>query len=1112
MGLFDDVPFEPKSGSGEAAAGGGVPAAPARPGRRPSSGIFDDVPMEAASGAGAGSVDGGAGSGGAPVAEQPSRLSRAGTIAADVANSAGAGIIRGAAGTVDLPQNVLGFVDHWIGEGVKAGGRALGVTPNSDLGVDTRPRGLVSPLADLPKPGESALQGLEAAIGKLYEPRTMAGEFARTAAEFVPGSGKKLGQVIALGVIPGLASEGAGQATKGSAMETPARIGTGVIAGLGGAAFRAPSNVARTVAQRTEGATAQQVDQAEALFQEATARGLPLTRANALDAVSGGVTSLSDLQRVLEGNGRLKGFFAPTAAGVEREGRGALDTVGAASPSPAVLGGEVQDAARAGVAQTPQGMALTEAVAAGGPRVTPEQAGQVIQPELRRVYEGREGMRAALGEQDYAAARAAPETVGIERTIPVERPGEPIITQPAYSRPQFTDAAPRPVEPFTAPTAEASAGPGKSLARFIAENGGLRLDGDAAATDLHRFMVPGVGKVARPDGKSLDSFWRERLIEEGYFRPDADGGMARDIGPELLRKLQNEQRGVPSYPMDAQGRPRGRSEAGRSQDEYDAARSTAESRLDQDLARTGVDPKGVHQDIKDRAVGALMRGEATDPLDAYERTVGGMKGPLEPYVKSTTIREEIPDVRFGQANPQPVVDHIDDVLRSAKGPVAKALASARETLFTRATEGRPRELDLSVAGLHGSRDAINDLIAKAEPTAQRALIEVRNRLDRSLSTVPEYEYARSGFEAASRNLDPFATGTAPGRVVNQDQASKRLTMPPERVPAAIDEGPSAGRDFKEVASPEARTAYEGHLRTSLMDAATDATTGEVSSGRIRELLRSNEDGLRQFPAVREHLERVAFAREVREAVDRSPLGRIAKNPVVQDAVEALFPSGGKGTSAQEVGEAVRRMAANNPRAAQDLVRMHMEQVFDQATERLQTGPNQAGGAKFAKALVGHSKEAAAMEAAVKALPGGEKTWTGIRRLLDIFDAQGARQAIGSGTSFNDVLMADMKAGKPISEVGAAIATGGLKLPGRIMAKIEGWRMGEGLDEMARLFTDPKMASTFRRLATEPQGAGLLRLASMVVERGIRGYGTTQRANAPAGAEREPLKFTVRPGP
>jgi hypothetical protein len=101
----------------------------------------------------------------------------------------------------------------------------------------------------------------------------------------------------------------------------------------------------------------------------------------------------------------------------------------------------------------------------------------------------------------------------------VERPGEPVVTPQAYSRPQFEGDAPRPLEAFARPDAQiAEAGP-ESLARFIARNGGIRLDGDAAATDLHRFNIPGHGNVARPTGKSIDDFWRERLIEEGYFRP-----------------------------------------------------------------------------------------------------------------------------------------------------------------------------------------------------------------------------------------------------------------------------------------------------------------------------------------------------------------------------------------------------------------------------------------------------------------------------------------------------------------------------------------------------------------------------------------------------------------
>ncbi len=216
------------------------------------------------------------------------------------------------------------------------------------------------------------------------------------------------------------------------------------------------------------------------------------------------------------------------------------------------------------------------------------------------------------------------------------------MTQARYSRPQFSDNAPRPLDPPPTVEAEASAGP-MSLARFIARNGGLPLEGDVLATDLHRFNIPGLGNVARSGGKSIDNFWRERLIEEGYFRPDADGGMARDISSELLRKLQNEQRGFPSYPI---GQERvaaaGRTKPGQVHDDYRAALSEAESRFERDLTREGVDPTTIHPDIRNRVIGALMRGEEADPLAAYERTTNALREPPAPFVRSTTVEEQIP--------------------------------------------------------------------------------------------------------------------------------------------------------------------------------------------------------------------------------------------------------------------------------------------------------------------------------------------------------------------------------------------------------------------------------------------------------------------------------------
>ena len=46
-------------------------------------------------------------------------------------------------------------------------------------------------LKDLPRAGEALLEALEATTGTLYEPRTTAGKFARSAAEFVPGAGRR---------------------------------------------------------------------------------------------------------------------------------------------------------------------------------------------------------------------------------------------------------------------------------------------------------------------------------------------------------------------------------------------------------------------------------------------------------------------------------------------------------------------------------------------------------------------------------------------------------------------------------------------------------------------------------------------------------------------------------------------------------------------------------------------------------------------------------------------------------------------------------------------------------------------------------------------------------
>ncbi|MET3483110.1 hypothetical protein [Methylobacterium sp. 1973] len=1029
-----------------------------------------------------------------PFADEPSLAAKAGAVAKDMARSAEAGVDAGVAGLVGAPNALLALGDKLLSYPAKAIVRATGFTPASDLpGGDTRPSiadGFVSPA--------TVAKSMEAATGPAYKPETTAGEWAHTVGEFAPNAamgGGTLAQRVGQVVVPALASEGVGRAVRTIApeLEGPARLIGALAGGVGAAVAQAPRGASAVMRDGLEGISPEHLERAQAVMQAARdlpGGGVPLSLDEALNQVTGGqATRASQLAHTVatgggEGQRIATEFYAARPGQVDAAGRAAFQGMADAPAAPSALGASVQDAARTAVAETPQGMALAEARQAAGPRVTPEQAGNVIQPALREAFDRREGMRAALAEQDYRAAERAPESVGIERTVPVERPGEPIITQQQYSRPQFTDQAPAPLgpPPGRGDGTPAEAGP-ESLARFVARNGGLRLDGDVAATDLHRFNIPGVGNVARQNGKGIDDFWRERLIEEGYFRPDADGGMARDISSELLRKLQNEQRGAPSYPLGSQRQVAGPT-SGQLGDEYAAALSHAETRLDADLGKAGIDPKSIHPDIRSRALGAMMRGETAEPLDALERTIGALREPPAPFVKSTTVQEQIPDVRFGQANPQPVLDHIEEAMRSAKGPAAVALQQARRTLY----EPDGKTLDLTVAGLHGARQAMSDLIDKAPAQTQRMLLGVRDRLDRTLSAVPEYEAARSGFEAASRNLDPFASGSAPGRIVAQDQTSGRFSMPAEQVPGAIAEGPSAARDFASVASPEARRAFEGQLTTRLLDGATDATTGVLDGGKLRGALRQHADLLDQVPAVRDRIAGIATAREGMAAVERSPLGHLAEgHPDLKRAIGVLFDRDPLAGGEREIGAAMGALAKADPQSARQLARIHLETVFNDAVAEKRGLPAQYGGAGFASAVAGNPQQAKNLEASIRALPDGDVLWGSLDRFLTTLKATGYKPQAGGDATFNARVgeqlsggkgvgpaiagvLANAAAGAGAAGMGGALAGGVLgakKAAADAFSRYQAARNGEAV---ARMLFDPKALPDLRALAKSAPGS------------------------------------------
>lgn len=150
----------------------------------------------------------------------------------DFARSAGSGIAKGVVGLGEV-MSLPGRGADWL---LSKGASAL-------MG-ENAPEWTQRPAefnAQNPAPARALAEnapGGEAALN--FQPATTAGEYAQTVGEFLPGAallggGGLAGNAVRYGVIPGLASEAAGQATEGTKAEPYARIaaalGASVLAG-----------------------------------------------------------------------------------------------------------------------------------------------------------------------------------------------------------------------------------------------------------------------------------------------------------------------------------------------------------------------------------------------------------------------------------------------------------------------------------------------------------------------------------------------------------------------------------------------------------------------------------------------------------------------------------------------------------------------------------------------------------------------------------------------------------------------------------------------------------------------------------------------------------------
>lgn len=268
----------------------------------------------------------------------------------------GGGLIRGAAGTLGLVTDTIpGFIAdkaNWLERKIRdetpdETQQRLADRRASVSGMSPALAAFVRSIGDnLSTKGIQ--RNIESVTGEAYVPQTRPGKFASTAGEFVPAAmipfggpvrATSLGRdALAFGIVPGIVSEGAGQAFEGSAMETPARIAGGLAAGFGSAAALRNGTAAGILGKNIGDVTPQQIDAAEQLFQRAQQAGQPISRAEALQAVTQGRTGLGDLQHTVEGMGGMREFYAGRPAQNEAAARQAFSGIAPQAADPSQLG------------------------------------------------------------------------------------------------------------------------------------------------------------------------------------------------------------------------------------------------------------------------------------------------------------------------------------------------------------------------------------------------------------------------------------------------------------------------------------------------------------------------------------------------------------------------------------------------------------------------------------------------------------------------------------------------------------------------------------------------------------------------------------------------------
>ena len=198
-----------------------------------------------------------------------------------------------------------------------------------------------------------------------YTPQTEIGRILKTVAAFGPAAvltgGAGAANLLRQMVAPALASEAAGEVTKGTPLEPWARGGAALATGAAGGLLTLPNGLDANLARVGEGLSPDALAAAAKFIEDAKrTTGISVTLPEAIDHLTNGATGAGNVMRVAnmspKGQAVTNPFYAQRAGQMADATSGVLDTIAPAATSPAVVGTTAMRAADQGIDAVNQGI------------------------------------------------------------------------------------------------------------------------------------------------------------------------------------------------------------------------------------------------------------------------------------------------------------------------------------------------------------------------------------------------------------------------------------------------------------------------------------------------------------------------------------------------------------------------------------------------------------------------------------------------------------------------------------------------------------------------------------------------------------------------------------